>query len=272
MKKALVAYIPVLHEGYRLLFEKYSDADLYVFGPKIIEEFDYLSKEIRALNPSYVKKAVENWDIFENVFVLNNSEEIESEELIFPNEDVSRMFAKKYFGDRKVIFEPIFLRWDRSNTKKEKVVGAEKVITENEFMNQAFSSAEKSPDWWRKVGAVLVKDGKILFSRYNNHLPSDHSPYAEGDPRNASHKGKDLDLYTSIHCEAGIIADAAKQGISIEGADMFVTDFPCPVCAKQIATAGIKKLYFTKGYAVLDGERVLKNSGVEIIKIKESHQ
>ena len=49
---------------------------------------------------------------------------------------------------------------------------------------------------------------------------------------------------------------------------MIVTDFPCPPCAKLVAYSGIKKLFYLKGYAMLDGERILKDAGVEIIKIK----
>ena len=130
-------------------------------------------------------------------------------------------------------------------------------------------AAEKSTDWWRQVGGVVVKDGEIILSRTNKHVPSPHQAYADGDPRNTSHKGEDLDKYTTIHAEAGMIAEAAKKGVSLEGTEMYVTDFPCPVCAKQIAYSGVKKLYYTKGYSVLDGERILKDNGVRIIQVKK---
>ena len=47
---------------------------------------------------------------------------------------------------------------------------------------------------------------------------------------------------------------------------MYVTDFPCPPCAKLIAGAGIAKLCFREGYAVLDGQDVLEAAGVEIVR------
>jgi len=272
MSKIIVAYIPVLHEGYKLFLEKHSDSEvLYVFGEDVILEHDYLAKEIRALEPGLIVRAIQSWDIVPKIKVLSldDIEELKDKEVIMPDEDVCQEFASKYLKNEKVSFDPVFLRWDRTNTKKEKKVGAERIITKNEFMNTAFREAEKSSDWWRKIGAVLVKDGEVVFSRINNHVPHQQQQYADGDPRNASHKGQDLDKYTSIHTEAGIIADAAREGVSLKGTEMYVTDFPCPVCAKQIATAGIKKLYFTNGYAVLDGERILKNSGVEIIQIKK---
>jgi dCMP deaminase len=49
---------------------------------------------------------------------------------------------------------------------------------------------------------------------------------------------------------------------------MYVTDFPCPPCAKLIAAAGVKRLYFREGYAVLDGESVLEAAGVEVRQVR----
>ena len=268
MKKAIVAYIPVLHDGYKKFLEKHSDADeLFIFGQKLIDTFDYLHKEIRALSPENVAKAIESWGIVKRVSILGD-ESIDADEIVLPVEDVCRGYAEKFLKNKKTVFDPVFLRWDRTNTKKEKKVGPERVITENEFMDSAFAVAEKSSDWWRKVGAVVIKNGKIIISHTNNYVPSPHQAYSEGDPRNASHQGEDLDKYITIHAEAGSIAEAARKGIELDGAEMYVTDFPCPVCAKQIAYSGIKKLYYTRGYAVLDGERILKSKGIEIIQVK----
>ncbi len=48
---------------------------------------------------------------------------------------------------------------------------------------------------------------------------------------------------------------------------MYVTDFPCPPCAKLIAAAGVERVYFRDGYAVLDGEDVLREAGVELLRV-----
>ena len=59
MKTFVVAYVPVLHQGYKNFLEKYKDADeIFVWGKDIISEHDYLAKEIRALDPELVKKFV----------------------------------------------------------------------------------------------------------------------------------------------------------------------------------------------------------------------
>jgi dCMP deaminase len=131
----------------------------------------------------------------------------------------------------------------------------------------AHQAATKSSDWWRHVGAVLVKDEKIILSTFNTHVPSEQMPYVNGDPRSNFSKGVHLELSTAIHAEARLIAQAAKEGVSLDGASLYVTTFPCPPCAKLVAYAGIKKLYFDEGYGVLDGEQILKQQGVEIVQV-----
>jgi dCMP deaminase len=85
-----------------------------------------------------------------------------------------------------------------------------------------------------------------------------------GDPRSNFNKGVHYEISTAAHAEARLIARAAREGIATEGAVLYVTDFPCPPCAKLIAAAGIAKLYSRRGYAVLDGNDVLEAAGVEI--------
>lgn len=272
MRKNVVAYIPVLHDGYFQFLQKHSDAEkIFVFGKEVIEESDYLHKEIRALDPEKMKYAIESLGIVSEVHILlpTDIESVYADEICMPDEDVCRSFAEKYLGAMNVVFDPVFLRWDRSKGTYDRKVGSEKVLTENEFMDSAFTEAQKSSDWWRQVGAVVVRDGEILLSRHNKHMPSPHQPYVDGDPRARAHKGEAIELCTAQHAEAGLIAQAARKGIPLEGAEMYVTDFPCPVCAKQIAEAGISKLYFTRGYGVLDGERVLRSAGIELIEIQE---
>lgn len=275
MKKIIIAYVPILHEGYRRFFEKYSDADLYIFGQDLISKFDYLYKEIRALSPEDMRKAIESLNIFEHVNIPDNEtlEKLAGEdvEIILPNEDIMKELAEEYFSGKKVTFDDIFLRWDKHSTVREFPVNPDIEISKEEFDKQMMLKADEqsrgSSDWWRRVGSVIVKDGKIVVSACNKHVPSDQMPYVNGDPRSCFHKGMHLELSTAIHSEAACIADAARRGISLEGASMYVTNFPCPPCAKSIAYSGIKKLYYNIGYGVLDGESILKDRGVEIVLV-----
>ena len=77
-----------------------------------------------------------------------------------------------------------------------------------------------------------------------------------------------MELSTALHAEAGLIVEAAKKGISLEGATLYVTTFPCPNCAKLVAASGIKKLIYQDGYSVLDGEELLRSAGLIIVHRK----
>lgn len=274
--KTLVAYVPVLHEGYRRFFEKHAGPkELYIFGPDITAQFPVLGKEIRELEPGLMQKAVQSLDIFQEVRVLDEQKAHEldapGKQIILPDEDVSRELAQKYFPKANLTFDPIFLRWDKHNSVKERPVSGVLSITSEDlhrkFIQLAEMEAGKSSDIWRHVGAVLVKDGTPVLTAHNAHLPSPHTPYVNGDPRNNFHKGDHIEISTGFHAEASLIAEAARRGIPLEGADLYVTVFPCPPCAKLIAYSGVKNLYCGGGYGVLDGEDILKGRGVAIIYV-----
>lgn len=275
--KIIVAYVPVLHDGYRKFFERHADAAaLYIFGEEIIKEFRHLYKEVRQLNPDLIKKAIQSWKILKDVQVLDFAgiKKIQDEKtaVIMPDEDVSRELVQKYFPDKKVEYDTVFLRLDKHKSLVENPVQADQKISADEFdrtvIGEVKKEAEKSSDWWHHVGAAIVKDGKVVLISHNKHIPSPHSPYVLGDPRNNFHKGVGIEYSTSLHAEAGVIAEAAKKGISLEGAFIYVNVFPCPPCAKLVAYSGIKKLFYSGGYSILDQEKILKEQGVEIIYVK----
>ena len=273
MRRILLAYVPVLHEGYRRFFEKHRDSECLLFGSDLIKEFPWLAKEIRQIDPMLMQKAIEALGIFTHVAVadvsivasLNDPDN----EIILPDEDISHELAQKYFPIAHVVFDSVFLRWDKHNSVKEMPVIPEEKITHEEFhrrvIGQASEDAKKSSDIWRHVGAAVVKDGDVVLLGHNHHLPSPHTPYVNGDPRNNFHKGDHIEISSGFHAEASLIAEAARRGISPTEADMYVTTFPCPPCAKLIACSGIKTLYYSGGYGVLDGEEILKGAGVKTI-------
>ncbi len=272
----LIAYVPVLHEGYRRFLEKYREAaTIYIFGEELVRESDYLFKEIRALDPSLIHRAIESWNIGPKIGIatpevlrlLNRLRRT----VAMPDEDVCHQVAEKYLGNCAVAFDPVFLRWDRKNSLAEHPACPDRTVTvtqlDREFLALAVRSSEKSSDWWRQVGAVAVRSGKLLLVTYNRHMPSPHTPYVNGDPRNAFFKGVNIELGTSLHAEKGIICEAARCGIALEGASLYVSTLPCPPCSKAIVAAGFKRCYYSSGYALLDGETILRESGVEVIHV-----
>lgn len=273
-EEIIVAYIPVLHEGYRRFFDKYPKAKtLLLFGKGVTKDYVPIEKDIRALDPQVIKKSLDAWDRFKKIDIveIQDLEKLEGE-IIMPDDEFNRELKEKYLKNLRVKFDSVFLRWDKHSSSKGVPVDVNQTISSNdkdvEIINLLNEESEKSSDFWRSVGAGIVKSGKLILLRHNSAVPSELMPYVEGDPRSDFHKGVNIELSTSLHAEAGLIADAARKGISLEGAELYVTTFPCPPCAKLVAYSGIKKVYYAGGYGVLDAERILKSRGVEIIFVK----
>ncbi len=280
-KKVAIAYIPVLHRGYLDFLHSLKEKGVekvYIVSDDILashEELDYIHRKdrLRALPHEkmleYLRMSadipVESLTI-ETILALQH----ERAHIISPREDINIFLVETYFGGHHIEHENIFLRWNRENIEEED--SKSKMITLSEFeksaMNRAVVEAKKSADWWRCVGAVLVKNGKIVTVAHNEHMPEEESPNILGDTRALFTKGVNINYVTSAHAEVGVIGEAAKQGIVTLGAELFVTDFPCPYCARLIAKAGIKKIYYLKGYAVLGGDEFFREMGIESLKVK----
>jgi dCMP deaminase len=268
--RAIIAYVPVLHAGYRRLFNEYPDAPIYVLGSDLIKRFDQLRKELRALSPEDAVAGIHGWGRDAEVLDGAGLEELAKNqpEVIIPDEDVTRELTEGIFT--KVSVEPIFLRWDRRKLESKtdpldpnRTISADEL--DRELLQQASSIGQKSSNLYRRMGALIVKDGKIIEQAYNASHPTPHTSWIEGDPRNNAHRGMDIDLTLDAHSEAKVIAQAAKRGVPLKGSSLYVVDFPCPTCAKLIANAGISKVYYAQGYAVLDGQQALQAVGVELI-------
>lgn len=282
-EKIGIAYIPVLHRGYIDFLERVKTEGvevLYLIGDDILnaeEELDYINRKdrLRALPLSAVKDFLMPYTRLQ-VKKLSSGEinDLQSQDVqIFtPKEDIGSFVVKKFFSDKKTSFVDVFLRWNKDNVGEDKEPVTADTIEVSDFQRALFSNilkeAETSSDWWRRVGAALVKDGSVIVILHNEHMPEEQGPNIFGDTRALFKKGIHINYVTSAHAEGAVIAYAAKHGISTEGAELYVTDFPCPYCARIIAKSGIKKVYFLKGYAVLDGDNFLKEEGVEVVKVK----
>jgi dCMP deaminase len=273
---AVVAYVPVLHEGYRRFLEEHARGrPLHLIGPELHREDRELAKDVRALDAAWARDAIDAWGIASSVAVLDEAgaEALAAgaPSLVLPHEDVSVRIVERYFRRCPVVYDTVFLRWDASRTVRLLRPEPHRVITEDdawaELAGRAEEAAATSVDWWRQVGAALrCADGSVHVA-VNEHRPHRLSAYAVGDPRASFFKGVHLELSTAAHAEAQLIAAAARAGVSTAGGALYVTDFPCPPCAKLIANAGFERLYYRRGYAVLDGRDVLEAAGVEIVSV-----
>lgn len=283
MSDCAVAYVPVLHDGYRRFIERHARGRdgwaLYLIGPELYADYRPLAKDIRALPAELAASAIAAWGVCSQVAVLDEAGARElaerSPRIVMPAEDVSYRIADRFFERCEVLYDTVFLRWDRTRTAQLLQPGARRWTAAErsedqllaELANAAGEAAGTSIDWWRQVGAAIrLASGETLVAN-NEHAPHRLSAYAAGDPRANLHRGVGLELSTATHAEAALIARAAREGRATAGASMFVSDFPCPPCAKLIAAAGILKLYFVEGYAVLDGEAVLEAANVEVVRL-----
>jgi dCMP deaminase len=199
-----------------------------------------------------------------------------------PNDEVSQELARRYWANEAVTFEDIFLRWDRRTMEAQQdMLDPSRYTSTDPFdqkiMSAAMEASKQSTNIWRRVGAAAVKNREILYLAANKHQPLPHTNWIDGDPRNSSNRGASIDNSTDMHAEARIIALAAKEGRELNGADVYVTTFPCPTCAKLIANAGIRTCFYAVGYAMLDGQEVLDANGVHLVQVKgvpsdDSHQ
>ncbi len=271
---AVVAYVPVLHEGYRRFLQTHATGrPVYVIGRELYADYRPLAKDIRALDPGLVRDALAAWGIASSVEVLDEATAARLAEagtqLILPSEDVSYLVVERWFPRSPVVYDSVFLRWDKRRSVELLKPTAREVDRDDaawaELARTAEAAANESIDWWRQVGAAArLSDGTVLVAQ-NELGPTPLAAYVAGDPRSNFFKGVHLELSLAAHAEARIIAAAARVGQPLEGAEMYVTDFPCPPCAKLIAGAGISRLYYRQGYAVLDGVDILQAAGVDIV-------
>ena len=124
----------------------------------------------------------------------------------------------------------------------------------------------------RHVGAVIVKDKRIVATGYNGAPSGVVSCKDKGEclrkklniPSGTRHE-----ICFAVHAEQNAIAQAARLGTSVAGATIYVTHQPCTICTKMIINAGITKVIYKNGYPDEFSLVLLKEAGVEIVKYEE---
>jgi len=140
------------------------------------------------------------------------------------------------------------------------------------FMEIAALVAKRSTCLRRAVGAIIVKDKRILATGYNG-APSGIAHCAEvGCLREAMQiaSGERHELCRGIHAEQNAIIQAAYHGVPIQGASLYCTNLPCSICTKMLINAGIKKIYYRSGYADQLSRDLLEEAEIEVVKINET--
>jgi len=144
------------------------------------------------------------------------------------------------------------------------------------FMEITQLVAKRSTCTRRAVGAVVVKDKRILSTGYNGAPTGVRHCIDIGCLREQLNiaSGQRHELCRGIHAEQNAIIQAAYHGFSIKGGLLFCTNLPCAICAKMIINAGIRGIYYLDGYADDISTQLMQEAGVELIKLgpKGSHK
>ena len=122
----------------------------------------------------------------------------------------------------------------------------------------------------RQIGAVIVKDNRIITTGYNG-APSGCRHCTEiGSCYRREHNipsGERHELCRALHAEQNAIIQAARIGNTTDGATIYVTNQPCVICAKMCINAGIKRIVYKDSYPDPLAVEMLEEAGIELVKM-----
>jgi dCMP deaminase len=134
------------------------------------------------------------------------------------------------------------------------------------FISIANNVKERSTCIRRRVGAIVVKDKRILATGYNG-APSGFRHCSEVGcvrEREDIPAGERHELCRGIHAEQNAIVQAAAFGVSIKDSTLYCTHFPCALCAKMIINAGIRRLVVATDYPDDLSKSLLREAQIEV--------
>lgn len=121
----------------------------------------------------------------------------------------------------------------------------------------------------RQIGAVIVRNKRILTTGYNGAPAGIQSCKDKGEcmrRRLGIESGTKHELCYAIHAEQNAIIQAAKLGVTIEGATLYCTHQPCVICAKMIVNAGLARVVYGEGYPDAFAMEIFNEAGVSMEK------
>lgn len=135
------------------------------------------------------------------------------------------------------------------------------------FMQIAHLVASRATCLRRKVGAILVRDKRILSTGYNGPpagLP--HCDELGGCLRTKLQvpSGERHEISRAVHAEQNAIIQAAVHGFSIRGATLYATNQPCSLCTKMLVNAGVKEFVVSDGYPDELAKEIIQQAGVVV--------
>ena len=124
----------------------------------------------------------------------------------------------------------------------------------------------------RKVGAVIIRDKRVMTTGYNGASEGITSCMQRGEcirEKLNIPSGTRAETCYAAHAEQNAIIQAARYGINIDGATLYCTHQPCGICAKMIINAGIKRVVYKDGYPDEFSMELFNEAGTKVEKFDE---
>lgn len=139
------------------------------------------------------------------------------------------------------------------------------------FLEIARLVSKRSTCLRRKVGALVVKDRRILATGYNG-TPSGIKHCSETECLREKLKvpsGERHELCRGLHAEQNVLLQASLHGVSLRDSTLYVTNQPCIICTKMIINAGIKEVVMTDHYPDSMALKFLKEAKIKVRRVKK---
>ena len=143
-----------------------------------------------------------------------------------------------------------------------------KIKNNSYFMNYALKISTTANCIKGKVGAILVKDNRIIAEGVNS-VPNGIKPCTEETCLRKKlnlKSGENQELCFVVHAEQNALIDALNNKVDVKNSTLYVTKQPCIICAKMLINSGIKKIIYLKEYPDKYSESLLNEAGIEINK------
>lgn len=137
------------------------------------------------------------------------------------------------------------------------------------FMSIAKLVATRSTCLRRNVGAVLVRDKKILATGYNGAPTGIRHCEETGCLREKLNvkSGERHELCRGLHAEQNVIIQSAYYGVATKGTTLYSTHKPCIICSKMLINAGVEKIFFAEGYPDTLADEMLAEANIELERL-----
>jgi len=142
----------------------------------------------------------------------------------------------------------------------------DRISWDDYFMKMAYLATERSTCLRRQIGAVLVKDNKVIATGYNGACRKTTDCFELGCLRDqlGIPSGTRAEVCRAVHAEQNAIIQAALSGASTKGATMYCTHSPCIICAKMMVNAEIARSVINEKYSESEYVELFKQAGIEV--------